>query len=110
MTPVSSFLSVARPPTVTSSMLQRAGRRRRTPPTSRAIEPKSSRHGLPLWLAARFFIRTKPPNLGQIVVVQLLLLTAVPAGATQYFDLGLHGRVQASDIVVLGRVVDPALA
>jgi hypothetical protein len=37
-------------------------------------------------------------------------LAAAPAGATQYFDLGLHGRVQASDIVVLGRVVDPALA
>lgn len=40
----------------------------------------------------------------------LLLLTAAPAKATTYFDIGLHGRVQASDIVVVARVVDPALA
>jgi HEAT repeat protein len=38
-----------------------------------------------------------------------LLTAAVPAKATEYFDLGLHGRVQASDVVVLARVVDPAL-
>ena len=45
-----------------------------------------------------------------LLLCSLLFLAAAPAGATQYFDLGLHGRVQASDIVVLGRVVDPALA
>ena len=65
---------------------------------------------MPLWLAARFFIRTKPPNVGQIVVVQPALVDRRPRRGDQYFDLGLHGRVQASDIVVLGRVVDPALA
>jgi hypothetical protein len=37
-------------------------------------------------------------------------LIVAPAKATQYFDLGLHGRVQISDIVVLARVVDPASA
>ena len=40
----------------------------------------------------------------------LLLLTAAPAKATEYFDIGLHGRVQVSDVVVVARVVDPALA
>lgn len=39
-----------------------------------------------------------------------LLLMVVPATATEYIDLGLHGRVQAADIVVLARVVDPASA
>src|SRR5688572_26292029 len=32
------------------------------------------------------------------------------AEATQYFDPGLHGRVAASDTIVLARVVDPARA
>jgi hypothetical protein len=45
-----------------------------------------------------------------LLLGSLLFLAAAPAGATPYFDLGLHGRVQVSDIVVLGRVVDPALA
>jgi len=40
----------------------------------------------------------------------LLLLIAAPAHATEYGDLGLHGRVQASDVVVVARVVDPTLA
>ena len=46
----------------------------------------------------------------RLLLCSLLLLTAAPARATEYFDPGLHGRVQASDIVVLARVVDPALA
>jgi hypothetical protein len=40
----------------------------------------------------------------------LLLLTAAPALATGCFDIGLHGRVQASDFVVVARVIDPASA
>ena len=50
------------------------------------------------------------PNLARMLLCSLLFLAAAPARATEYFDLGLHGRVQASDIVVLARVVDPALA
>lgn len=46
----------------------------------------------------------------RLLMSGLLLLSAVPARATQYFDMDLHGRVQASDIVVVARVVDPALA
>ena len=38
------------------------------------------------------------------------VLVATPATATEYFDIGLHQRVQMSDLVVLARVVDPALA
>jgi hypothetical protein len=45
-----------------------------------------------------------------ILLCSLLLSSAVPARATTYVDMGLHGRVQASDIVVVARVVDPALA
>ena len=45
-----------------------------------------------------------------LLLCSLLFLAAAPVKATQYFDLGLHGRVQASDIVVLARVLDPALA
>jgi HEAT repeats len=45
-----------------------------------------------------------------LLLCSVLLLTAAPAKATSYFDIGLHGRVQASDIVVVARVVDPALA
>jgi hypothetical protein len=51
-------------------------------------------------------LRTKAVSLALLYV----LLSVAPAIATQYFDLGLHGRVQASDIVVLARVVDPVLA
>ena len=40
----------------------------------------------------------------------LLVLAAAPAGATEYIDRGLHNRVQASDVVILARIVDPALA
>ncbi len=50
--------------------------------------------------------RTKAASLALLYV----LLFVVPATATEYFDIGLHGRVQASDIVVVARVVDPALA
>lgn len=46
----------------------------------------------------------------RFLLCSLLLSTAAPAAATQYVDIGLHGRVQASDIVVVARVVDPALA
>jgi HEAT repeat protein len=46
----------------------------------------------------------------QLLSFSLLLLMAAPAWATQYVDIGLHGRVQASDLVVMARVVDPALA
>jgi len=46
----------------------------------------------------------------RLLLCGLLLLSAVPARATEYFDMGLHGRVQVSDIVVMARVVDPALA
>jgi hypothetical protein len=42
--------------------------------------------------------------------VLCVLLAVAPTAATEYFDLGLHARVQASDIVVLARVVDPASA
>jgi hypothetical protein len=45
-----------------------------------------------------------------LLLYSLLFLAAAPAKATEYVDLGLHGRVQASDIVVLARIVDPALA
>ncbi len=51
-------------------------------------------------------LRTK----GVASALLCVLLTVASARATQYVDLGLHGRVQASDIVVLARVVDPALA
>ena len=51
-------------------------------------------------------LRTKAVSLALLYV----LLIVVPATATEYFDLGMHGRVQVSDIVVLARVVDPALA
>lgn len=51
-------------------------------------------------------LRTKAVTFAFLSVV----LIVAPAKATQYFDLGLHGRVQVSDIVVLARVVDPALA
>lgn len=50
--------------------------------------------------------RTKAVSLALLYV----LLVVAPATATEYFDLGLHGRVQVSDVVVLARVVDPALA
>jgi len=46
----------------------------------------------------------------RLSLCSLLLLTAAPAKATEYFDIGLHGRVQVSDVVVVARVVDPALA
>ena len=46
----------------------------------------------------------------RLLLCGLLLLAAAPAKATVYFDPGLHGRVQVSDIIVLARVVDPALA
>jgi hypothetical protein len=39
-----------------------------------------------------------------------VLFSIAPARATEYFDLGLHGRVHASDIIVLARVVDRAMA
>jgi hypothetical protein len=42
--------------------------------------------------------------------VLALLFSVVPVWATEYFDPGLHGRVQSSDTVVLARVVDPARA
>ena len=45
-----------------------------------------------------------------LLLCSLLFLAAVPARATDYSDLGLHGRVETSDVVVLARVVDPALA
>lgn len=45
-----------------------------------------------------------------ILALHYVLLVVVPATATEYFDLGMHGRVQVSDVVVLARVVDPALA
>jgi len=48
--------------------------------------------------------------LRRLSLCSLLLLTAAPAKATEYFDIGLHGRVQVSDVVVVARVVDPALA
>src|SRR5262245_1873652 len=48
--------------------------------------------------------------LRRVLLCGLFVLSAVPTRATQYFDLGLHGRVQASDIVVVARVVDPAVA
>ena len=43
-----------------------------------------------------------------LLLCSLLFLAAVPARATDYSDPGLHGRVEASDVVVLARVVDPA--
>jgi hypothetical protein len=46
----------------------------------------------------------------RLLSCSLPFLVAAPAWATQYVDIGLHGRVQASDIVVVARVVDPALA
>jgi HEAT repeats len=49
-------------------------------------------------------------TLHSLLLCSLLVLAAAPARATQYSDLGLHGRVQASDIVILARVVDSALA
>lgn len=51
-------------------------------------------------------LRTRAVSLAVLYVV----LIVVPASATEYFDIGLHRRVQASDIVVVARVVDPALA
>ena len=51
-------------------------------------------------------LRTKAVSLAWLYV----LLVVVPATATEYFDLGMHGRVHVSDVVVLARVVDPALA
>jgi len=48
--------------------------------------------------------------LRRVLLCSLLLLIAAPAHATEYGDLGLHGRVQASDVVVVARVVDPTLA
>jgi HEAT repeat protein len=46
----------------------------------------------------------------RVLLCSLLLLTAAPAHATEHGDIGLHGRVQASDIVVVAHVIDPALA
>src|SRR5262245_7751749 len=46
----------------------------------------------------------------RLLLCGLFLLIAASARATEYVDIGLHGRVQASDIVVVARVVDPALA
>lgn len=40
----------------------------------------------------------------------MLLLVVVHAEAAQYADIGLRGRVPASDVVVLARIIDPALA
>jgi HEAT repeats len=51
-------------------------------------------------------LRTNAVSLALLCV----LLVVAPATATEYFDLGMHGRVQVSDIVVLARVVDPVLA
>ena len=51
-------------------------------------------------------LRTKAVSLALLYV----LLVVVPATATDYIDLGVHGRVQVSDVVVLARVVDPALS
>jgi hypothetical protein len=51
-------------------------------------------------------LRTKVVSLAWLY----MLLVVAPATATQYFDLGMHGRVQVSDVVVLARVVDPASA
>ena len=51
-------------------------------------------------------LRTKAVSLALLYVV----LIVVPARATDKIDIGLHGRVQASDIVVVARVIDPALA
>ncbi len=42
--------------------------------------------------------------------VLCVLLAVAPARASDYFHVSLHGRVQASDIVVLARVVEPASA
>ena len=55
-------------------------------------------------------IEQRHQALRRLLLCSLLLLTAAPATATEYFDIGLHGRVQASDVVVVARVVDPALA
>ena len=46
----------------------------------------------------------------RLLLCGLLVWSAIPATATEYLDMGLHGRVQASDIIVVARVVDPALA
>ena len=46
----------------------------------------------------------------RLLFCSLLLFGAAPVQATFYSDLGLHGRVQISDVVVLARVVDPASA
>ena len=56
------------------------------------------------------FIDQSHRTVQRLLLCGLLLLSAVPARATEYVDMGLHGRVQASDVVVMARVVDPALA
>jgi len=54
--------------------------------------------------------RDSHPTLRRVLLCTLLLLTARLANATEYARLDLHARVQASDIVVVARVVDPATA
>jgi hypothetical protein len=49
-------------------------------------------------------LKTRPVSLALLA----LIVSVVPVRATEYFDPGLHGRVQASDTVVLARVVDPS--
>src|SRR5688572_24472870 len=48
--------------------------------------------------------------LRRFLLCSLLLLAAAAAEATTYVRLELHERVQLSDTIVLGRVVDPARA
>jgi hypothetical protein len=48
--------------------------------------------------------------LRRFLLCSLLLLATATAEATSYARLGLHERVQLSDTIVLGRVVDPARA
>jgi hypothetical protein len=43
----------------------------------------------------RFMLRTKAVSLALLYV----LLVVVPVTATEYFDLGMHGRLQVSDVV-----------
>jgi hypothetical protein len=45
-----------------------------------------------------------------LVALLYVLASGGTAGATPYFDVGLHGRVQLSDTIVLARVLDPARA
>ena len=48
--------------------------------------------------------------LRRFLFCSLLVLIAATAEATTYVRLGLHERVQSSDTIIVGRIVDPARA